>query len=145
MGSVAVEKKVLLSLQPFKPEDPVAFLRVLAPRDKGLDILNGILDVEPDDWLLSVLQLLEGMKAGRLESKEIFSAYYYSLSFAYPGFVMITGEYVPEWGVKLSYANLAKIIHAIFDYRTKPRVIMIELTLSDDEGPYALASSSRLP
>lgn len=142
MGSVAVEKKVLLSLQPFKPEDPVAFLRVLTPRDKGLDILNGILDVEPEDWLLSVLKQLEGMNAGGSESKEMFSAYYYSLSFAQPGFVKITGEYVPEWGVKLSYANLAKIVHAILDYRTKPRIIMIELTLSDEEGPYALASPS---
>lgn len=132
---------VTLFLHPYKLDDPVLMLDLLHPREDGFWLLDGLLIYESQQWLIDLLAILEQMRATTTYAHhDMFSMYYYCISFCSPNLVDITHEYQPNYGFRLSYSNLAKVIKAILEYRNNPVERCLELILTDDEGLYSIPS-----
>lgn len=128
-------RTVTLRLYPYKPNDPVLMLDLVHPREDGFWLLAGLLVHEPEQWLLDLLTILAKTEPTDFSQENLYSMYYYCISFRIPGMIDITHEYQPGYVFRLSYTTLAKIINAILEFRNNHLEKYLELTLTDDEGP----------
>lgn len=129
---------ITLRLYPYKPDDPVLMVELVHPREDGFWLLAGLAVNEPEEWLLDLLTRLAMTKLTALSQEDLYSMYYYCVSFRIPRMVEITHEYQPSYAFRPSYTNLEKIIAAILEFRNNHIEKYLELTLTDEEGPYLI-------
>lgn len=133
--------KLIFHLHPHATNDPYEVLDLIEPQKDSFGLLQGLLTHEPSKELVGLLKQISALQRQYYTSEAWYSHYYYRIEFIEPGMVIITHEYQPDWGFKMSYGNLSVILHSLLDYRTDHKERHIELRLSDQEGPFAIADA----